>query len=95
MKYHNNSDWISYIFFFAVIALIVITIIGSIVNFGNKIDCGTIINKKIVSLEHYDTRYYFTIKGDKNGRTVKYIFAVTEQEYDRYNIGDYYNRKGQ
>lgn len=34
----------------------------------------------------------FVIQGTKDGETVNYRFEVTEEEYGRYKIGDYYER---
>lgn len=42
--------------------------------------------------EYHPATYSFTIKGDKDGETVQYCFAVTELEYSQYKIGDYYKR---
>ena len=34
----------------------------------------------------------FVMQGTKDGETVNYRFEVTEEEYSRYKIGDYYER---
>ena len=36
--------------------------------------------------------YTLTIQGEKNGEPVEYYFNVPEQEYFKYNIGDYYKK---
>lgn len=44
-------------------------------------------------VSHYHPeRFQFTIKGNKNGEMVEYIFDVTENEYNLYKIGDYYKK---
>ena len=40
--------------------------------------------------QYYPERFVLTIRGSKNGETVEYRFAVSEAEYERYSIGDYY-----
>lgn len=40
--------------------------------------------------QYYPERFVLTIQGSKNGETVDYRFAVSEAEYERYSIGDYY-----
>lgn len=42
--------------------------------------------------KYHPATYQFKIRGDKNGETVEYVFAVTESEYNAYKIGDYYKR---
>lgn len=39
---------------------------------------------------YYPEIFTLTIRGDKNGETVEYWFKVSENEYEKYNIGDYY-----
>lgn len=95
MRYWGFGNWATVIATIIVLILIVSVIICDIVNFSNEIDCGTVIDKHIFSRRYRGTMYRLTIEGEKNGRTVQYTFAVTEQEYDRYRIGDYYDRKGQ
>ena len=71
----------------------------------NKIDCGVIVDTdysygytRYTSDKHgghmysYPDTYTFTIEGEKDGKTVRYTFEVTEQEYNRYRIGDWYER---
>lgn len=37
--------------------------------------------------------YRFTISGKKDGEDVTYTFEVPELDYEKYNIGDYYQSK--
>ena len=69
------------------------------------IDAGVIVNRYIDSgysyastsksgghYANYPTEYYFVIEGEKDGVTVRYKFEVTAEEYEKYRIGDYYER---
>lgn len=47
---------------------------------------------KLPVTKYHPATYHFTIEGDKNGKSVKYYFAVTEMEYYTYKIGDYYKK---
>lgn len=38
------------------------------------------------------TSYYLQIRGDKNGEIVTYWREVSESEYNRYNVGDWYGK---
>lgn len=40
--------------------------------------------------QYYPERFVLTIRGSKNGATVDYWFEVSEAEYEKYSIGDYY-----
>ena len=40
--------------------------------------------------QYHPEKFSLTIRGSKNGETVEYWFAVSEAEYERYSIGDYY-----
>lgn len=40
--------------------------------------------------QYYPERFVLTIRGSKNGETVDYWFEVSETEYEKYSIGDYY-----
>lgn len=42
--------------------------------------------------QYHPATYHFKIEGNKDGKIVEYVFAVTENEYNAYKIGDYYNR---
>lgn len=37
-------------------------------------------------------KYWFVIENEKDGETVKYGFEVTKEEYEKYKIGDFYER---
>ena len=41
---------------------------------------------------YYPESFQFKIEGNKNRETVKYVFDVTENEYNSYKIGDYYKK---
>lgn len=71
----------------------------------NEIDSGIIVDKDYTTGytsyssdknggHAYSTpaKFKFTIEGEKDGETVQYTFEVTEEEYQRYKIGDYYER---
>lgn len=95
---------------YAIIVIVVFSILGTLIfsavtNNRNKIDEGTIVDKKYTeAYTHYSSdkngghfyktpaSYSFTIEGEKDGETVRYTFDVTKEEYDRYKIGDYYKR---
>ena len=38
------------------------------------------------------TTYYFQLRGEKNEKTVTYWLNVTEDEYDKYKVGDHYKK---
>lgn len=48
--------------------------------------------KTIPQAKYIPARYVFTIKGNKNGETVEYTFVVSESEYVKYKVGDYYKK---
>ena len=89
----------------AVGLLIGFGIYSSIQNASNEIDCGVIVDTDYDSgytyfsssknggyMQSYPDTYTFTIEGEKDGKTVRYSFEVTEQEYNSYKIGDWYER---
>ncbi len=89
----------------AVAFLIGFGIYSSIQNASNEIDCGVIVDTDYDSgytyfssskngghLHSYPDTYTFTIEGEKDGEMVRYTFEVSEQEYNRYKIGDWYER---
>ena len=93
------------LFIAAIAFLIGAVIFNSIQNASNKIDCGVIVDTDYDSgytyfssnqngghMHSYPDTYTFTIEGEKDGETVRYTFEVTEQEYNRYEIGDWYER---
>lgn len=88
------------------VALLFVCIIaGGIQNEMNAITNGIIVdrdytagytsyssNKSSGHMYSYPPTYRFTIEGEKGGKTVQYTFEVTEEEYHRYKIGDWYER---
>ena len=85
-----------------VIALFILCIASWIINEHNKIDSGIVIDKHHTSAHTTPTRfgmirhsesYELTIKGEKNGKTVEYMFECSEEEYDSYDIGDKYPKE--
>lgn len=79
---------------FVLLTLVLVNFVGSAINYINEIDSGIITDKYISVWWHKGDVCYFTIEGEKHGRTVQHTFAVTEHEYDRYGIGDFYDKKG-
>ena len=80
-----------------VIAVIMAGVVSSINNASNEIYVGIIIDKYIsggyyVRGYKFQKTWNFVIQGTKGGETVNYRFEVTEEEYSRYKIGDYYER---
>lgn len=84
-----------------VIILIIVIIVSGIANESNRISSGVIIAKNFYpaefhksgdSLYSYPERFLFTIRGEKGVEEVSYTFEVTEDEYNRYRIGDFYER---
>ena len=80
-----------------VIAVIAAVAVSSINNASNEIFAGIIIDKYIsggyyVRGYKFPKAWNFVIQGTKDGETVNCRFEVTEEEYDRYKIGDYYER---
>jgi hypothetical protein len=93
------------IVFALVIGLIAGAVVITIANEANAIDAGIIIDKRCESgstqfsankyggsYYRHPASYYFTIRGEKNGKTVEYSFEVTAKEYDAYKIGEVYHR---
>lgn len=74
-----------------VVLAVAIGLIGKISNEMNEISAGFIIDR-CVNTGIGGTACYLTIEGSLNGKTVNYRFEVTEEEYCRYKIGDYYER---
>ena len=66
-------------------------LIGGISNEMNEISAGIIIDR-YVDTGIGATAYYLIIEGPLNEKTVNYRFEVSEEEYGRYKIGDYYER---
>ena len=79
-----------------VIAIFLVYIVSAGVNGINSIGEGVIVDKRIDSIMNQKIfcprTYYFTIEGEKRGKTVRYTFEVTEGEYETHRIGDWYER---
>lgn len=80
-----------------VIFLIGAVIVGLVLNETNRLSEGIIVDKqfspaRFIDGTYYPSTYRFTIAGEKNGKSVRYSFSVTKNEYDRYKIGDWYKR---
>ena len=80
-----------------VIAVITAGVVSSINNASNGIYSGIIIGKYTsggyyVRGYKYLKAWNFVIQDTKDGEMVNYRFEVTEEEYSRYKIGDYYER---
>lgn len=79
----------------AITALLVLIVSGGI-NEIHAISEGRIVDKYIGSVMNQKVfcpkTYYFTIEGEKRGKTVRYIFEVPKDEYGAYRIGDWYKR---
>ena len=91
--------------FVVVIGSFVVGIVSVVFNESNEISNGVIVDKwmneggtRYSSDKHgghmysYPPSYYFTISGDKDGKTVEYSFSVSESDYNAYKIGDEYSR---
>lgn len=87
-----------------VIVFVAIIAMG-ISNESQKIDEGVIIDKQYhpgyihsshssnqTVVQSVPPRYVFTIEGEKNGEIVQYYFEVTPEEYNKYQLGDWYER---
>ena len=99
------EDIVCVLFIAVVVFLIGAVIFGEILNASNEIECGVIVDTNYNSgytyfrssknggyMKSYPDTYTFTIEGEKDGKTVRYSFEVTEQEYNSYKIGDWYER---
>lgn len=84
-------------------SMIAFGVYGGIQNEGNRIAAGEVIDKEVEAgytsyhgdensgrLYSHPTKYYLKIQGEKNGETVTYWREVTEEEYSRYSVGDWY-----
>lgn len=74
-----------------VILIIAVWLVGGILNEMNEISAGVIVDRE-VDAGIGGTAYYFTIEGQLNGEMVQYRFEVSSSEYDKYQIGDFYER---
>lgn len=80
----------------AVFTAFLVYIVGTGINSINSISEGKIVDKHIGLITDQKVfcpkTYHFTIEGEKRGKTVRYTFEVTENEYTTYRIGDWYER---
>ncbi len=73
------------------ILIIAVWLVGGILNEMNEISAGVIVDRE-VDAGIGGTAYYFTIEGWLNEEMVQYRFEVSSSEYDKYRIGDFYER---
>ena len=73
----------------AVLAMLLVASVKE--NERNRIDAGTIVDRYFHSWG-CDNKYWFVIESEKRRETVKNGFEVTKKEYERYKIGDFYER---
>ena len=102
----DNSDIImGGIVALIIVGLLVGLLASEVVNERNAITEGLIVDKQMYAggthyssdknggrMHTYQTAFYFTISGEKNGEPVEYTFEVTEADYSAYKIGDWYER---
>ena len=74
-----------------VILVIAVGLVGDVLNEMNEISAGVIVDRE-VNTGLRGTAYYFTIEDQLNGEMVQYRFEVSSSEYDKYQIGDFYER---
>lgn len=74
-----------------VIFVVAVGLVGNISNEMNEISAGVIVDRE-VNTGIGGTAYYFTIEDRLNGKMVQYRFEVSSSEYDKYQIGDFYER---
>ena len=74
-----------------VIFVVAVGLVGNISNEMNEISAGVIVDRE-VNTGIGGTAYYFTIEDRLNGEMVQYRFEVSSSEYDKYQIGDFYER---
>ena len=95
LKY-DIAQIISSVIMIVVIMAFIVFVVGAVINDINSISEGVIVGKYIDSITNQKAfrakSYYFTIEGEKRGKTVRYTFEVTEGEYETYKIGDWYER---
>ena len=93
------------IIFIVVIGSFAVAIVGEVLNESNRISNGIIVdkwmheggtryssNKNGGHMYSDPPSYHFTIKGEKDGKSVEYSFSVSESDYNAYKIGDEYRR---
>ena len=93
---HDIEQVISAVVVIVVITVFIVFVVGAVINDINSIGEGVLVGKYIDSITNQNVfrvkAYYFTIEGEKHGKTVRYTFEVTEGEYEAYKIGDWYKR---
>lgn len=96
---------ISLLVIIIIAGLVVMAIGATVVNEQNRIDAGIIVDRRFEAgytrfssdkngghMHSYPDTYTFTIEGEKNGNIVQFTFEVTEEDYNNYKIGDWYER---
>lgn len=93
---YDIAQVISEVIMVLVITAFIVFVVGAVINDINSIGEGVIVGKYIDSITNQNVfrakAYYFTIEGEKRGKTVRYTFEVTEGEYEAYKVGDWYKR---
>ena len=72
----------------AAVIFVVVGFVAIISNSNCRIAEGIVIDKYIGG--RYHAKYFMLLQGEKNGKEVEYWREVTEEEYKKYKIGDYY-----
>lgn len=94
------------ILIFVVVALLIVgVVIGAVNNEQNRITEGIVVDKdytaayttftmvnKIMIPHYHSESYQLCISGEKDGEIVEYWFGCTADEYNSYNVGDYYQK---
>lgn len=91
------TEFITVLLICVVIFLIGAVIVGLVLNETNRLSEGCIVDKqfspaRFIDGTYYPTTYRFTIAGEKNGKSVRYSFSVTKDDYEKHKIGDWYKR---
>ena len=91
------TEFITVLIIFVVIFLIGAVIVGLVLNETNRLSERCIVGKqynpaRFIDGSYYPSTYRFTIAEEKNGKSVRYSFSVTKDDYEKYKIGDWYKR---
>lgn len=91
------TEFITVLIIFVVIFLIGAVIVGLVLNETNRLSERCIVDKqynpaRFIDGSYYPSTYRFTIAEEKNGKSVRYSFLVTKDDYEKYKIGDWYKR---
>lgn len=91
------TEFITVLIIFVVIFLIGAVIVGLVLNETNRLSERCIVDKqynpaRFIDGSYYPSTYRFTIAEEKNGKSVRYSFSVTKDDYEKYKIGDWYKR---